>query len=556
MILPLDGVRVWLSGSIPDEATDADRSSMLQFISGLSRAVFREGGSIIHGSHPTFWPTLLQEAAAFQKSGGTRDCLTLAVSRHFSKESAKYGIPIGDWLANSTVHETPEVSGEHAQARSLELLREWMADRCDAVVVLGGKWWQENLRGAGVPAEFEMARERGLPCFLLGSLGGAAGGYLELHPEVLKNLKNGLDEVKNREIAVEHETGKLAELVLNQLRRLPLVRGPSLGGTTFRILALDGGGIKGTFTASVLANWEEQLKDKHAGLSLVDHFDLIAGTSTGGILAIGLGAGLRAAQMLKFYEDRGPKIFPLTSVKGKLWYGLRSLVRPKFMQNVLQKELEDAYAKAPAGTHLRDSLCRLVIPSCHARTGAAFIFRTNHHPDLVATAGRTMAEVALATSAAPTYFRAAEVGGSSYVDGGVWANNPVLVAIVEATARLRVPLDRIDILSVGTTSAPYSGRETLVSGLSGWLWKGRILELLMHAQAQGVATLAGSLAGGARLLRVDQTLLPGEVSLDSVNRIRDLKDYGIQVASQPDTVAQVARRFLNGVAAEVWRRYP
>ena len=131
-----------------------------------------------------------------------------------------------------------------------------------------------------------------------------------------------------------------------------------------------------------------------------------------------------------------------------------------------------------------------------------------------------------------------------------------MVAMVEATAWLRVPVDRVDILSVGTTSAPYSGRGTLIAGLSGWLWKGRILDLLMHAQAQGVATLAGSLAGGARLLRVDQTLLPGEASLDSVNRIRDLKDYGTQVASQPDTLAQVARRFLNGVAAEAWTRYP
>jgi hypothetical protein len=65
-------------------------------------------------------------------------------------------------------------------------------------------------------------------------------------------------------------------------------------------------------------------------------------------------------------------------------------------------------------------------------------------------------------------------------------------------ARLRVPVNHIDILSIGTTSEPYSGRETLTSGLAGWARKTRIISLLMYAQAQGTSELANSLAGRAR----------------------------------------------------------
>ena len=109
--------------------------------------------------------------------------------------------------------------------------------------------------------------------------------------------------------------------------------------------------------------------------------------------------------------------------------------------------------------------------------------------------------------------------------------------------------------SIGTTSAPYAGRSTLNAGYAGWLWKGRIAELLMHAQAQGVLELANDLAGRPRLLRVDQSLVPGEVSLDNVNRIADLRDYGKEVAARPDTLADVKERFLNGIPVEPWTRY-
>jgi hypothetical protein len=77
----------------------------------------------------------------------------------------------------------------------------------------------------------------------------------------------------------------------------------------------------------------------------------------------------------------------------------------------------------------------------------------------------------------------------------------------------------------------------------------------MNAQAQGTIELSSSLAGRARLLRVDQMLLPGEVSLDNVDRIPDLKDFGGTAASNPDFLADVQARFLNGIKVGPWTRY-
>ncbi|MET3973173.1 CBASS cGAMP-activated phospholipase [Bradyrhizobium sp. S3.9.1] len=548
-VAPLKGARIWLSGSIPDSQGSPDPKSMRVFIEQLSGRIFRDGGSIIHGSHPTIWPMLLKQAEEYGAAGGSRECLTMAVSRQYSSEPVKNGIDMRQWQACSIVHEVPAETGEDKKVQNLRRLRNWIADRCDAVVIVGGKGWKSNPGAAGIPIELNMARERGLPCFLVASLGGAAAGYLGERPEIVRNLRNGLDQQETLELATQPYVDTLAERIVRQLRRLPLVRTEMKDGSAFRILALDGGGIKGTFTAAVLAQWEQVMKCRVA-----DHFDLIAGTSTGGILALGLGMGLSAQEMLQFYEQRGPTVFPMTNLRARMGRLIRAIFRPKFSQQTLRAELETAFAAAKRKV-LHESLCRLVIPSSHARTGGVHIFRTNHHRDLNAGANFTATEVALATAAAPTYFPAAEVNDSAYLDGGVWANNPTMAALVEAVGWLRVPLNDVDILSIGTTSSPYAGGHTLNSGYGGWLWKGRIAELLMDSQAEGTAELANSLVGRARILRVDQVLVPGEVSLDNVNQIDALKDYGTQVAQRPDTLADVKERFLNGVPVEEWPRY-
>lgn len=187
----------------------------------------------------------------------------------------------------------------------------------------------------------------------------------------------------------------------------------------FRILALDGGGIKGSFTAGVLAALE-----KDTGQRCVDHFDLIAGTSTGGIIALGLGLGLSAAEIVEFYTNHGPKIFPSTSLARRWSSVLRHLFQPKHSQQALRVALTEVLGERKLGESLRP----LVIPTYDAVGGRIFLLKTAHHEHLRHDYEAPAINVALATAAAPTYFAATRFpnhGNNSYVDGGVWANSPV-----------------------------------------------------------------------------------------------------------------------------------
>ena len=552
---PLAGARIWLSGAVPETegTTEAQRAAILDFVRRFARRVFERGGHIVHGSHPSFTPVLLEEAQRYQEQGGYKDRLVLAVSRLWSKDPTK--VPADEWRKLALVYETPEASGDRARDESLELLRKWMVSRCDAIVVVGGKWWQAVGDRAGVPLELGLAIERGIPCFLLGGLGGAAQDFVARNPELLTKLKNGLDEAANRELSTKADVGSLAESVCADLERLPLVRGRGSDGISFRILALDGGGLKGAFTASAIATWEKQTR-----LRVVDHFDLIAGTSTGGILALGLGLGLTGQQMLDFYRKRGPTIFPVTRTIGRLRHTLRHIFRPKYSQEILLRELESALYSGGKPVPLRDSRCRLVIPTYHAVAGASHQFRTPHHEDLTADANTEAAHVALATAAAPTYFTAAKIANmvaeSSYFDGGVWANSPAMAAIVEAVCYLRIPVERLDVLSVGTTEEPFSVRKQTRSGIAGWLSKGKLLNLLMNVQQESSLKLARHLVGEPRFLRVNFMAAPGSYALDGPNEIGELADLGQREALQSNILGQVKSRFLNGVSVAPWEKFP
>ena len=308
------------------------------------------------------------------------------------------------------------------------------------------------------------------------------------------------------------------------------------------------------FTASALATWEA-----HTGLRLVDHFDLVAGTSTGGILAVGLGLGLTGQEMLDFYRKSGPIVFPVTRFRSRIRHILRHMLMPKYSQAILLRELKGAFYRNGMPIPLKDSRCRLVIPAYHAVAGASHLFRTPHHPDLTADANTEAAYAALATAAAPTFFTAAKIANmvteSSYFDGGVWANSPAMAAIIEAVCFLRIPLERVDVLSVGTTEEPFTVRKQTRAGVIGWLWKKKIIDLLMNVQQESSLKLAQHLVGNPRFLRVNVTTAPGSYSLDGLKEIGELADLGNRAAQQSEILGQVKSRFLNGVFAAPWESH-
>lgn len=146
----------------------------------------------------------------------------------------------------------------------------------------------------------------------------------------------------------------------------------------FRILSIDGGGIRGIFPAAVLAGLEERFL---GGNSVAAYFDLIAGTSTGGILALGLGAELTAAALLKLYVERGCEIFPPlgAGLIGRLrwhWRARRRYVRYIYDQNALAGVLKDVLQERTFGSSER----RLCVPSFEGEHGEVYIFKTRTIP--------------------------------------------------------------------------------------------------------------------------------------------------------------------------------
>jgi len=309
----------------------------------------------------------------------------------------------------------------------------------------------------------------------------------------------------------------------------------------FRILCLDGGGIKGVFTAAVLKRIEELSKKR-----IADHFDLICGTSTGGILAIGLGLGLTSAELLEFYRQRGPLIFPGTSLVERKWGLLRQVfVGPKFSHETLRAEIAGILKDRKFG----ESRCRLVIPSYDAVSGRIYIFKTAHAPRLVNDINVPALDVALATSAAPTYFASASAGQyGRFVDGGIWANCPAMVGLIEAASFLKIPMNDVSILNIGTTSEPFSiANNTHASALK---WNVGLVNLMSEAQMEATIKQAELLAEG-RMHRINFQATAGRFSLDnaSTRAIDDLTNIGVNEAQKREHTDIVFTQFVNGIPA-------
>jgi uncharacterized protein len=304
----------------------------------------------------------------------------------------------------------------------------------------------------------------------------------------------------------------------------------------FRILSLDGGGIKGAFTASVLTEIENEI-----GGPIGDYFDLIAGTSTGGILALGVAYRIPAKTIRDFYRKMGPTIFPATGRLGVSGL-LRQLFGPKHSHATLRAALEQVLQKRKFG----EAKNRLIIPTYDAIGGRLFLLKTAHHERFKFDINALAVDVALATSAAPTYFAASPFPvheGSSFVDGGVWANNPVLAAVIEATSFLGQPLDQIDVLSIGTTSAPFNIADNRSAGII--KWNVGMINLMFEAQAE-TALVQAKLLLDDRVLRINVTTKPGEYTLDdaSAEKIDQLINLGHGEAVKKANLDAVKARFL------------
>lgn len=269
---------------------------------------------------------------------------------------------------------------------------------------------------------------------------------------------------------------------------------------SFQILSLSGGGFLGLYTAAVLAELEER-----SGRRLSECFDLFAGTSIGGIIALGLSAGRSAVEIRDAFVERGPKIFPHAPPSTKAaWIRrfARNMPAPLYKVAALRETVEQIVG---ADTCMSDLLRPVVIPSVNLTKGGPKVFKTGHHKRFVLDWQMKVSDVALATSAAPTYFPAHRIGDELFADGGMFANSPDMIAVHEAEMFLGARRDEIRVLSVGTTTTDFAMSSSLDPhiGLMGWMRNQRLTDVMIGSQ-QALTNDMMKHVLGERYLRIDR----------------------------------------------------
>jgi patatin-like phospholipase/acyl hydrolase len=290
----------------------------------------------------------------------------------------------------------------------------------------------------------------------------------------------------------------------------------STGTRPLRVLALDGGGIRGLIPATLLAEIERRC-DRRIG----EIFDLISGTSTGGILALGLVAPdpaspgeprYRAEELVTLYAEKGRIIFGRS-----LWHRIVTgfgLLGDKYPIRGLDETLRTYFGDA----RLKDAVTEVLITSYDLESRDSWFF-ARHKARADPANDFPMHDVARATSAAPTYFQPERLRlgtPTAMVDGGVFANNPAMCAYVE-TIKLHGHQD-VMVVSIGTGQAktPYHYRQARSWGLVGWAR--RLLNIAMDGVSDTVEHQLGWLLpdrdGQPRYFRFQVELPPPATPLD------------------------------------------
>jgi patatin-like phospholipase/acyl hydrolase len=312
----------------------------------------------------------------------------------------------------------------------------------------------------------------------------------------------------------------------------------------FKILAIDGGGLRGLMPATFLAELE-QLVNK----PLCYYFDLVCGTSTGGIIALAIASEQPMSVIQQLYEDKASEIFPPLSNRN-LWGKLKRYkevfcgMGGLYLADPLERELKNVF-KLGSGefSKMKDAKTRLCIPAIDLTNGKVVVYKTPHEvllPSrkcLLNDANKNMWEVARATSAAPTFFRTAKIKDSYLVDGGLWANNPSLVGMVEAL-RCGYAMEEIKILSLGTGNTVFQIEEQKARkmNLRNWGISG-LIELSFEVQAQAVENEVGTLLKKENYFRIQHNFKKN-IPMADISRAGDLKASAQQLFRENYTEIQ------------------
>ncbi|MCK4355895.1 patatin-like phospholipase family protein [Candidatus Bipolaricaulota bacterium] len=266
----------------------------------------------------------------------------------------------------------------------------------------------------------------------------------------------------------------------------------------FKILAIDGGGFRGVYSAHLLKRIEAE-----CGIDWRRDFDLLAGTSTGSIIAAGLALGKSASEVLDVYTQHGTEIFrkPLGPRRG--------LFVSKYPKSSLRSVLGDFFGDVRLG----EIETPLIIPATDIGNGCVHVFKSAYDEEFVRDSEVRVADAVLASCSAPTYFPPMLLPGEKpylLADGGLWANSPSLVAAIDAKCRLDAKLDDLRILSIGTGKAKrfYSIKRFKRRGLFGWgvatRWgRSKFIQMLLNLQSETANNMVGLLLNQDQILRLN-----------------------------------------------------
>jgi hypothetical protein len=269
----------------------------------------------------------------------------------------------------------------------------------------------------------------------------------------------------------------------------------------FRVLCLDGGGMRGLYTATYLCCLSEGFSKKRGvgDLDVGAAFHLIAGTSTGAIIGCALAIGLPPARVVQLYREHGKNIFPRRMPSGfgmrligDLLFGRRSAAVASG-ETALRSALTDCFQNITIGQVFQQRRIALAIPAVELGHHNSWVFKTphlvgktNHRDD-----NFSLVDVCLATSAAPLFRSLAAISRTSapkgnlvFADGGLWANNPVLVGLIDAL-EMTQPEQSIELYCLGTCPLP-AGEDTadinVYRGLKEWKFGAEAAKLSIDAQ--------------------------------------------------------------------------
>lgn len=307
----------------------------------------------------------------------------------------------------------------------------------------------------------------------------------------------------------------------------------------YRVLSIDGGGVRGLYTACLLHGLAQRVarttgQTTEKNLDIGNAFDMIVGTSTGAILATALAAGRPLEEVIDLYKSKAKEIFPSptppSSSKAKLYKWIwKHKSTTSGSASKLRSALTDVLGTETVGEMFSRRNISLCVPTIDAETQKAWVFKTPHDQEnnrLQRDNNYKLVDVCMSSASAPIVLplhKVSDPNSSSqnsnwFVDGGLWANNPVMVALVEALSF--APKDAsIELISVSTCppfKAPPVEDKYAERGILAWKAGLGIVEMGLDAQSSAYSYMAKALTdhmnGRIRYIRLSDPSVDENIS--------------------------------------------